>query len=157
MRHADLAAEACPVARASAVVGERWVWPILRAAFLGARRFEDFQRGTGAARTILTDRLARLVDDGVLTKTLPAGADSGHREYRLTDKGEALYPVFLALLQWGTEWTDLPAGTVAVEHTSCGHVIEPVVVCASCQEPLLRRDARARYWPIARTSGTPGR
>lgn len=157
MRHAELAEESCPVARASTIVGERWVWPILRAAFLGARRFEDFQRGTGAARTILTDRLGRLVDDGILSKDLPAGADSGHREYRLTEKGEALYPVFLALLHWGSEWTGLPADTMAVEHRSCGHVTQPVIVCAACHEPLARHETRARYAPSARAIGTPGR
>ncbi|HTK65417.1 MAG TPA: helix-turn-helix domain-containing protein, partial [Pseudonocardia sp.] len=66
MRHTELSEQNCPIARSSAIVGERWVWPILRSAFNGARRFDDYQRGTGVARNILTDRLAGLVENGIL-------------------------------------------------------------------------------------------
>ena len=64
MKHADLLDENCAVARSAAIVGERWVWVILRQAFNGARRFEDFQRGIGLARNVLTERLNRLVERG---------------------------------------------------------------------------------------------
>ncbi len=142
MRHADLSEENCPIARSSAVLGERWVWPILRAAFNGARRFEDYQRGTGVARNILTDRLAGLVGHGILDKALPDGTAQGHREYRLTDKGRALFPVYLALMQWGNEWTGLPEPLIGIRHTACGHPTVPTVVCSECGDPLSTRDTR---------------
>ncbi len=147
MRHDDLAEENCAVARASAVLGERWVWPILRAAFTGARRFEDYQASTGAARNVLTDRLSGLVDHGILTKALPSGASTGHREYRLTEKGRALFPAYLALLQWGNEWTGLAQRPVDVVHRPCGHPTTPTVVCSHCGEPLAVRDTRAVAGP----------
>jgi len=145
VRHTELSEQNCPIARSSAIVGERWVWPILRSAFNGARRFEDYQRGTGVARNILTDRLAGLVENGILVKALPEGALQGHREYRLTDKGRALFPVYLALMQWGNEWTGLPTPPVEVQHTPCGHRTMPTVVCSECGDPLLARETRPLF------------
>ena len=89
----------CPVARAVDLVGDRWSLLILRDAFDGTRTFLDFQRGIGIAKNILADRLRRLVDDGVLSKQT---ATSGKRqEYVLTDAGQQLHTVLLALRQWG--------------------------------------------------------
>jgi len=85
----------CSVARALSVVGERWTMLILREAFLGRRRFDEFQSGTGIARNILSSRLHALVDDGIFDREENAGADH-HVEYRLTKKGLDLYPVVLA-------------------------------------------------------------
>jgi DNA-binding HxlR family transcriptional regulator len=140
MRHEALLDQNCAIARSSAVLGERWVWPILRSAFNGARRFEEYQRSVGAARNILADRLGRLVDHGILVKRLPTGATGGHQEYRLTDKGRALFPVYLALMQWGNEWTGLAAPPVELVHKSCGHRFTPVVACSECGEPVRARD-----------------
>jgi DNA-binding HxlR family transcriptional regulator len=121
------------------------VWPILRSAFTGARRFEDYQRGTGVARNILADRLTGLVEHGILDKALPWGASRGHREYRLTEKGRALFPVYLALMQWGTEWTGLPTPPIGVLHTPCGHRTTPTVVCSECAAPLLARETKPLF------------
>ncbi|MGI8814372.1 MAG: winged helix-turn-helix transcriptional regulator [Pseudonocardia sp.] len=142
MRHAELSEENCAIARASAVLGQRWVWPILRSAFNGARRFEDYQRGTGVARNILTDRLAGLVEHGILDKSPRDGVPRGHREYRLTEKGRALFPVYLALMQWGNEWTGLAAPPIDVVHEPCGHRTTPTVVCSECGEALVARETR---------------
>ena len=68
MKHAELLDENCAIARSSGIVGERWVWVILRQAFNGARRFEDYQRGIGLARNVLTDRLNWLVDHTILER-----------------------------------------------------------------------------------------
>lgn len=121
------------------------MWPILRSAFTGARRFEDYQRGTGVARNILTDRLTGLVEHGILDKVLPDGAVQGHREYRLTAKGRALFPAYLALMQWGREWTGLPTATVEVVHLPCGHHTIPTVVCSECGGELAARDTRPEF------------
>ncbi|CUR45232.1 transcriptional regulator [Alloalcanivorax dieselolei] len=90
----------CPVARAVDVIGDRWCLLILRDAFDGVCRFRDFQRDLGMARNILTDRLRRLVDAGVLD-TRPASDGTAYQEYVLTAKGESLFPVVVALRQWG--------------------------------------------------------
>jgi DNA-binding HxlR family transcriptional regulator len=145
VRHSDLSEQNCPIARSSAVLGERWVWPILRSAFNGARRFEDYQRGTGVARNVLTDRLAGLVEHGILDKALPDGVSQGHREYRLTEKGRALFPVYLALMQWGNEWTGLPTPPIEVLHTPCGHRTTPRVVCSECGDALVARETRPLF------------
>lgn len=90
----------CPVARALEVIGDRWAMLIVRDAYDGSRRFGDFQRNLGVARNILTDRLHGLTEDGVLA-VQPASDGSAYQEYVLTAKGEQLFPVVLALRQWG--------------------------------------------------------
>ena len=122
MRHTDLLDENCAVARSAAIVGERWVWVILRQAFNGARRFEDYQRGIGLARNVLTDRLNWLVAHGILERRPYAEHTTRDlNEYRLTAKGRALFPVYVALMQWGNEWTGLAAPPVDLLHKPCGH------------------------------------
>lgn len=92
--------EPCPVARSIGVVGDRWSLLIVRDAFDGVRRFSDFQRSLGVARNILSDRLRRLVDAGILSTQ--AGSNGGaHQEYVLTAQGKSLFPVVVALRQWG--------------------------------------------------------
>lgn len=92
--------EPCPVARCVDVVGDRWSLLIVRDAFDGVRRFGDFQRSLGVARNILTDRLRKLVDAGIL-ETQAASDGTAYQEYVLTARGESLFPVVVALRQWG--------------------------------------------------------
>ncbi|HYG06900.1 MAG TPA: helix-turn-helix domain-containing protein [Stenotrophomonas sp.] len=92
--------EPCPVARAVDVVGDRWSLLIVRDAFDGLRRFSDFQRSLGMARNILADRLRKLVDAGIL-ETRAASDGTAYQEYVLTAQGESLFPVVMALRQWG--------------------------------------------------------
>lgn len=93
-------AQPCPVARSLDVIGDRWCLLVVRDAFDGVRRFSDFQRSLGVARNILSDRLRRLVDAGILA-TRPASDNSAYQEYVLTDEGKDLFPVVVALRQWG--------------------------------------------------------
>lgn len=137
MKHGELLNEHCAIARSSGVIGERWVWMILRQAFNGARRFEDYQRGIGVARNVLADRLNWLVEHGVLQRRpYLEGAARELNEYRLTEKGRALFPVYTALMQWGNEWTDLPAPPVELLHKPCGHRARVRVVCSECGEQI---------------------
>ncbi|ANN77487.1 winged helix-turn-helix transcriptional regulator [Bordetella flabilis] len=92
--------EPCPVARSVDVIGDRWALLIVRDAFDGMRRFGDFQRNLGVARNILSDRLRKLVAAGIL-ETRPASDGTAYQEYALTAKGENLFPVVVALRQWG--------------------------------------------------------
>ncbi|WP_030778164.1 winged helix-turn-helix transcriptional regulator [Streptomyces sp. NRRL S-920] len=93
---------ACPVARSVDAIGDWWSLLIVRDAFDGSRRFGEFQRSLGVAKNILTARLRALVAGGVLA-SVPASDGSAYREYVLTPKGEALFPVIVALRQWGEE------------------------------------------------------
>ena len=92
--------EPCPVARSVDLVGDRWSMLIVRDAFDGICRFGDFQRSLGVARNILSDRLRKLVDAGIL-ENQAASDGSVYQEYVLTAKGESLFPVVVALRQWG--------------------------------------------------------
>jgi DNA-binding HxlR family transcriptional regulator len=141
VKHADLLGENCAVARSAAIVGERWVWVILRQAFNGARRFEDYQRGIGLARNVLTDRLNWLVGHGILERRPYAEhAARELNEYRLTAKGLGLFPVYVALMQWGNEWTGLSAPPVDLLHKPCGHRVGGRVVCSHCGQDINARD-----------------
>ncbi|HYG43676.1 MAG TPA: helix-turn-helix domain-containing protein [Bordetella sp.] len=99
-RRKPLNTEPCPVARCVDVIGDRWSLLIVRDAFDGMRRFGDFQRSLGVARNILADRLRKLVQAGVLT-TQAASDGTAYQEYILTARGESLFPVVVALRQWG--------------------------------------------------------
>ena len=92
----------CPVARSVNAIGDWWSLLIVRDAFDGSRRFGEFQRSLGVAKNILTARLRTLVAGGVLA-SVPASDGSAYREYVLTPKGEALFPVIVALRQWGEQ------------------------------------------------------
>ncbi|WP_181299073.1 helix-turn-helix domain-containing protein [Pseudomonas sp. Q2-TVG4-2] len=94
--------EPCPVARAADVIGDRWSLLIVRDAFDGTRRFSDFQRSLGMARNILSNRLRKLVDAGIL-ETREASDGTAYQEYVLTPEGKSLFPVVVALRQWGEE------------------------------------------------------
>ena len=95
-------APTCPVARSVDLIGDRWSLLIVRDAFDGMRRFSDFQRSLGMARNILSDRLHKLVNSGILT-TQAASDGTAYQEYVLTAKGERLFPVVVALRQWGEQ------------------------------------------------------
>lgn len=102
----------CPIARALEIVGERWSLLILREAFMGQRRFNDFERQLGIARNILSTRLKHLVERGVLSRE-PSREDARQIEYRLTPMGKALFPVLVSMAQWGTQWA--PCAETALE------------------------------------------
>ena len=100
MKRKRLDTSKCPIARTLNVIGDWWSLLIVRDAFLGKRRFSEFQKSLGLAKNILCVRLQKLVSHGVLT-TGPASDGSAYEEYRLTDKGRSLYLVLVALRQWG--------------------------------------------------------
>ncbi|HET8731366.1 MAG TPA: helix-turn-helix domain-containing protein [Moraxellaceae bacterium] len=130
----------CSVARSLAILGDRWTLLILRNAFLAMRRFDDFQAGLGVTRHVLADRLSRLVEAGVLKK-VPYQDNPPRYEYRLTEKGRDLYPVLLALTNWGDKWLDEGRGApLEYLHKTCGHKFRPTMVCSECGEPVSPHD-----------------
>jgi DNA-binding HxlR family transcriptional regulator len=141
----DYGADNCSIAAALAVVGEKWTLLVLREAFFGLRRFEDFHQVIGCARNILGDRLSKLVGNGLLDRV--AYREEGQRErfeYLLTEKGVELFPVLVALMQWGDHWlTDNSGGPVVVRHQHCGADIRVELRCADGHGPLSPRDTFA--------------
>jgi len=103
MRSAPFESQVCSVAQALSEIGEWWTLLILREAFFGTKRFTDFQERLGIARNILTDRLNKLVNAGILTRNAVPGRGNP-RLYRLTEKGRDILPAFIALMQWGDRW-----------------------------------------------------
>lgn len=117
----------CSLPAALEAMGERWAFLILRGSFIGLKHFEEFQAELGIARNILANRLARLVDKGVLERR-PCPDDRRKIEYRLTEKGYGLIPTMVALRQWGERWeTGVPASPVLVDARD-GQPIAPVTV-----------------------------
>ena len=139
--------QTCSVARALEVVGERWTLLVLRDAFLGVRRFDDFQRSLGVARNVLTSRLGRLVEEGVLERV--AYQQRPERfEYRLTEKGLGLWPVVVSLLRWGDEHYPEDAGPPKIlEHRGCGGGLTAHFTCERCGAQLGPRDVLVRNGP----------
>ena len=108
----------CALPRALEAVGERWSFLILRGAFNGLQHFEEFQSTLGIARNILSNRLARLVDNNILRRE-PDPADRRKIAYKLTEKGRSLLPVLIALRQWGERWVSgTPSNPVLVDRNS---------------------------------------
>lgn len=127
-----------PVARGLNILGDRWNILLLRDAFLGVKRFDEFRRSTGASRGTLSARLETLVGNGILYKN-PYQTSPLRYEYRLTGKGLALYPWALLIWRWEGEWAGSRAERLpgALWHDVLGgHPLKPMAVCRHCQLPL---------------------
>ncbi|MEJ3654219.1 helix-turn-helix domain-containing protein [Actinomycetes bacterium KLBMP 9759] len=147
MRRTSFAQWPCSVARTMDLLGDWWTPLVLREAFYGIRRFDEFQSGLGIARNTLTDRLRRLVEEGLLEKR-EYQRDPVRYDYVLTEKGRDFFPVLVAMARWGDTWLADEAGPpVTFRHKACGHDTHAEVVCAHCHEPLQARDTRARMGP----------
>lgn len=132
----------CSLAQTLNVIGERWTLLILRDAFLGVRRFDEFQRSLGIARNVLNTRLQRLVDDGLLEKRLYQERPERF-EYRLTEKGKDLWPTLVTLMHWGDKHAaDEDGPPVALTHQGCGGAVDDRRICAKCGAHVGLRDVR---------------
>jgi DNA-binding HxlR family transcriptional regulator len=131
----------CAIGAAVGVLGERPTFLVLREAFNGVRRFDDMQRRTGMPRQVLSQRLARLVAEGLLRRV--PYQERGQRsrdEYRLTDKGLDLYPVLVALMEWGDRYEgDADGPPILLRHRDCG---EPVQLQLTCEAGHVLESAR---------------
>jgi DNA-binding HxlR family transcriptional regulator len=125
----------CSIARALMVVGDWWSGLIVRECFFGTRRFDDFQRRLDIAPNILSQRLQRLVELGILAKVADRTWAMRH-EYRLTEKGADLYPVPLAIMTWGRRWLGPAESDATLTHIPCGADLQAVLSCGVCAEPM---------------------
>jgi DNA-binding HxlR family transcriptional regulator len=132
----------CSVAQCLEVIGEWWSMLIVRDAFMGITRFDDFRDRLGISRNVLNQRLTHLVDHGVLER-VPYCEHPPRFDYRLTTKGKDLWPVLTTMRQWGDRW-EAPGGPpIEIVHKACGHITEIVATCSACGEAITGRDVRA--------------
>jgi DNA-binding HxlR family transcriptional regulator len=152
MRAAELAEERCSIARPAALLGDRWTLVILRQAFSGIKRFEDFQTTLGVSRSLLSERLNTLVDAGILRREPYKDAIRTRDRYRLTEKGLDLYPVLMALREWGDRYMAEEGPPLKVRHRGCGG--EPTIElrCDRCGEDVDARHAEPVAGPGLRAA-----
>ena len=155
MQRTSFEAMNCSVAQCLEVIGEWWSMLIVRDAFLGVRRFDDFQARLGISRNILTSRLTSLVDAGVLEK-VPYQERPLRHEYRLTAKGRDLWPVLTTMREWGDRWAAPGGAPLELVHGACGEVMTLVHTCSACGEAVDHRSVRARPGPGARPTDFAG-
>jgi len=122
--------DTCPIARVTELLGDHWALMILREAFLGTVHFGQFESQLGIARNILSGRLKRLVDAGLLER-VPCPDDRRVHEYRLSASGRALHPVLIALAQWSQRWLGDSCEALRIVERTSGRAVRPVVVQAA--------------------------
>ena len=150
MQVTSLAEWNCSIAKTLDVIGEWWTLLILRDAFRGTRRFDDFQASLGLARSVLTARLRKLTEHGILERH--AYSDHPPRyEYRPTEKGQALFPLIVAMIHWGDTWAPSEAGPpVVLIHDTCGNVTQPMLTCRHCHGEVSAANTHSAPGPGAR-------
>ncbi|MDR3380006.1 winged helix-turn-helix transcriptional regulator [Cupriavidus basilensis] len=148
MGHTDFASMPCPIARSMAVLGERWAILLLREAFYGSTRFDEFQRHLGIAPNILSARLKTLVEHGMLER-VPA-PDSARHAYHLTEKGRDFFPAFVALKAWADRWmTDERGPLTLLQDKHTGAEIATPALARPDGSPLTLDDLRVAPGPGA--------
>ncbi|ROO59483.1 HxlR family transcriptional regulator [Micromonospora sp. Llam0] len=148
----DWSIDNCTIARTMEIIGERWTVVVLREVFNGVRRFDQMRERTGVPRQVLTNRLTMLVDQGLLRRhPYQEPGERQRYEYRLTGKGLDLWPVLVALLQWGDRYcADLDGPPLAVAHRDCGAEVGVTMRCAAGHDVADPRDVLPRPGPGAR-------
>jgi DNA-binding HxlR family transcriptional regulator len=148
----DWSVEGCTIAKAMEILGERWTVVVLREVFTGVRRFEDMRERTGIPRQVLTNRLALLVRHEILRREPYQEPGSRVRsEYRLTDKGLDLYPVLVAVRDWGDRYLAGPEGpTMLTVHRDCGASVHTALRCEDGHDVNRMRDVLPQPGPGSR-------
>lgn len=144
--------ENCTISRTLGVLGEKWTFIVLRDVFLGIRRFDDFIEHTGIGRQVLANRLTALVDAGLLRReAYQEPGERVRREYRLTDKGIDVYPILVALREWGDRYAADAAGPpLLTVHRDCGASVSVRLTCADGHDLASPREVVPRPGPSAR-------
>ncbi|MFE7421050.1 winged helix-turn-helix transcriptional regulator [Rhodococcus sp. NPDC057529] len=156
-----LSEAACPITRAVDVLGDKWTLLILKNANVGMTRFDEFRSDLGIADNILSARLSRLVEMGLMVRVPYEGTGRTRHEYKLTQAGADILPVFHTLAEWGQKHTTiegLPATPILFIHTACGNPLERGEYCPSCDVTVSREDeAWVRPWrtPVVATLADP--
>jgi DNA-binding HxlR family transcriptional regulator len=152
MRNTTFRTQVCSVARALEVIGEWWTLLIVREAFFGTERFSDFEDRLGIAKNVLSERLSKLVQSGVMTRTAANGRGNP-QIYRLTEMGRDLLPIVVALMQWGDKWINRETGApIRVIERKTGRPVCPVELRGEGGTSLRLEDLRVATGPGANVS-----
>lgn len=137
MRRTSFSSAVCPIARTTDLMGDLWTPIIMREAFLGRRRFDEFQKSLALSRGVLAQRLSRLVEEGLLEKKLYQERPPRH-EYLLSEKGQAFYPVLAAMWRYGEDWLwqDGKKPPIELYDRQTGKAVRPIVVDENTGEPI---------------------
>ena len=147
MRWDEIDHSVCSVARAMSVIGDRWTILLLREAFIGTKRFDEFQLYLAAPPHIVSTRLKKLVEHGLLEKRKYKDRPTRY-EYRLSESGRELYPTIVMLGQWGYKWLgDGNGPAINRIHKSCGHRLMMTPTCGACGEVVSLHDVKAELTP----------
>jgi len=138
----------CSLARSLDVVGEWWTLLIVRDLFYGINTFDLLCKDLGIARNILSNRLKKLLERGVIERR-DDSKGSRKQNYRLTPKGKDLFPIIMALVAWGDRWEATDGPPVVFRHRPDGHPALPIVICAQCGEALRAKDIQPEKGPGA--------
>ena len=131
---------ACPVARAANLIGDEWILLVLRELFKGPQRFDALQKNTKAATNILSNRLNRMIESGLVAK-VPYQERPPRFNYHLTKAGIALFPSLLELWKYGQEWLPCAEPEPAMlRHRDCGNITRPGQTCSECGGQLTTRN-----------------
>lgn len=144
MRAAQLAEENCSIARPASLLGDRWTLVILRQAFSGIKRYEDFQTSLGISRSLLSERLGKLVDAGILRREPYKDSIRTRERYRLTEMGLDLYPVLMALREWGDRYMAEDGPPLRVRHRDCGGEPRIHLECDRCGKEVGARETEPK-------------
>ena len=147
----EVRAPDCSIAGTLEIIGDRWTILILRDAFRGVRRFDEIQQDLGIARNVLADRLAKLVEHGVLEKRQYQDRPARY-EYRLTSRGIDLSPALVALMRWGDKHLAGKEVPTVLVHDACGTPIDQTFICWDCDCTVAPTEIRSRPGRAARAS-----
>jgi DNA-binding HxlR family transcriptional regulator len=125
----------CSVARTLQIIGDRWSFLIMREAWFGVRRFDEMTATLGIASNILSDRLARLVQQGIFRKE-PYRSGGDRFDYRFTEMGHDLYRPMVVMMRWGDRWLSKDPPPLKLRHRTCNSDFEALVVCSHCRQPI---------------------
>jgi len=155
----DWSEHPCPIARSLDVLGDPWIVLILREAFTGTRRFDKFRDHLAIADNILSNRLQKMVDNGLLERAVYRGEQRTHHEYLLTDSARELLPLLHTLAIWGERHTKAPkkSAHMTIRHVDCGEITTQSETCSHCGEALTSANTEwKRTWisrePVALAS-----
>jgi DNA-binding HxlR family transcriptional regulator len=143
--------QVCSVARSLELVGDRWTLLIVRDALQGVHRFDDFRARLGVAHNVLSDRLSRLTEAGVLERHRYQQRPDRY-EYHLTQQGRDLWPVVMSLLLWGDRYLAPDGPPKLALHRNCGGRLTPQLTCADCGASLAYGDVELARGPGAKAS-----
>jgi DNA-binding HxlR family transcriptional regulator len=147
MHRTDFAEMECSIARTHALTGEAWTPLVIRDLYMGRGRFDELQRGLGISRKVLTERLGRLVEAGLVERRQYSERPP-RWEYALTTMGREFVDVLMAMVAWGDRWTAGDAGPpVLYRHRACGQVASVDPRCSVCGEPMHAGDVDVEPGP----------